>query len=156
MISNRFANRPLLLLALSSCIVLCACDPRGSTGTVTPNGGRGQDSQLRPEGEFEGESIDELRLRLDHLVEDQKRQVQAAAKDPSECEELCELSRAICDVKTKMCEIADERAGDAEYQNLCRRAKLRCQEASESCVRCVQHHQRASSTSSEPGTCGGD
>ena len=137
------------------CLALGACDTRGSAGSVTPGGSLGNDSELRPEGEFEGESIDELRLRLDHLVEDQKRQVQAAAKDASECEELCELSKAICEVKTKMCEIADERIGDDEYQNLCRRAKLRCQEASESCVRCVRHHQR-SDEATEPATCGDD
>ena len=142
-------------LALGACLVLGACDTRGSAGSVTPGGTLGNDSELRPEGEFEGESIDELRLRLDHLVEDQKRQVQAAANDAGECEDLCELSRAICEVKTKMCEIADERVGDAEYQNLCRRAKLRCQEASESCVRCVRHHQRSGeSETPEPAICG--
>lgn len=114
-----------------------ACDQGSSSGTVVP-GGQGSDSELAPEGEFEGESIDELKLRLDHLAE-QREQLVADIQDPSQCEELCELSRAICEVKDKMCEIADERVADDEYQNLCRVAKQRCDQASDSCVSCVQN-----------------
>lgn len=113
-----------------------ACDQGSSGSTVVP-GGQGGDSELRPEGEFEGESIDELALRLDRLTE-QREQLVADNPDPSQCEGLCELSRAICEVKDKMCEIADERVADDEYQNLCRVAKQRCEQASDSCVRCVQ------------------
>lgn len=141
------------LAALAS---LGACDPSSSGGSVTPTG-HGSDSELEPEGNFEGESIDELRLRLDHLSEEQQQQVRAASQDPAACEELCELSQAICEVKTKMCELADEHVGDDEYQDLCRDAKLRCRQASDSCVACVQHHQRAghSSATSSPASCEG-
>jgi hypothetical protein len=135
------------------------CDQRSGGGTVTPNSGHGSDSKLTPEGEFEGESIDELDIRLQHLVEQQEQQVTAANLDPGQCEELCELSRAICEVKTKMCEIADERVGDDEYQDLCRVAKQRCQRASESCVRCVEHHQRAGQSGGatpDPASCEGE
>jgi hypothetical protein len=128
---------------------LAACDPRGSAGTVTPTG-HGSDSQLEPEGSFEGESIDELQVRLDRLGEEQQKRLHAGNQDPAKCEELCELSRAICEVKTKMCELADERVGDDEYQNLCRAAKQRCRQASDSCVSCVQHHERASHSGATP------
>jgi hypothetical protein len=114
-----------------------ACDQGSSGSTVVP-GGQGNDSELQPEGEFEGESIDELALRLNRLTE-QREQLVADSQDAGQCEDLCELSRAICEVKDKMCEIADERVADDEYQNLCRVAKQRCEQASDSCVRCVQN-----------------
>ncbi|KIG17447.1 hypothetical protein DB30_03148 [Enhygromyxa salina] len=135
-----------------------ACDQRSGGGTITPTG-HGSDSKLTPEGEFEGESIDELDLRLRRLVEQSEQQVTSANLDTGKCEELCELSRAICEVKTKMCEIADERVGDDEYQDLCRVAKQRCQRASQSCVRCVEHHQRAARADDagpEPSSCEGE
>jgi hypothetical protein len=113
-----------------------ACDQGSGGSTVVPSG-QGGDSELAPEGEFEGESIDELVLRLNNLSE-QREQLVAGSQEPTQCEELCELSRAICEVKDKMCEIADERVADDEYQNLCRTAKQRCEQASSSCVRCVQ------------------
>lgn len=114
-----------------------ACDQGSSGSTVVP-GGQAGDSELAPDGGFEGESIDELALRLDRLTA-QREQLVADGQDPSQCEDLCDLSRAICEVKDKMCEIADERVADDEYQNLCRVAKQRCEQASDSCVRCVQH-----------------
>jgi hypothetical protein len=114
-----------------------ACDQGSSGSTVVP-GGQGGDSELQPVGEFEGESIDELELRLQRLTE-HREQLVDKGQDPSQCEDLCELSRAICEVKDKMCEIADERVADDEYQNLCRVAKQRCEQASDSCVRCVQN-----------------
>lgn len=127
-----------------------ACDERSSGGTVIPTD-EGVGTTIDPKGEFEGESIDELKIRLDRLVGQQEQLVAASSSDAGKCEELCELSRAICEVKTKMCDIADERVADDEYQNLCRQAKQRCQRASDSCIRCVQNHER-----SYQGTCEGE
>ena len=145
------------LLLLCSCLAASACDQRGSAGTVVPSG-HGSDSELTSGGEFEGDSIDELALRLQRLVERHELKLTAANDDGGQCEELCEISRAICEVKTKMCELADERVTDGQYQDLCRRAKQRCTKASDSCVRCVQHHQQSSgpeATVSDPADCGG-
>lgn len=139
---TRWFMTTFVVLALS-----LGCDERGGGGTVVPNGG-GSDSGLRPEGEPEGESMDELALRLDKLVGDQPSLLALSDDDPDKCEALCELSRAICEIKTKMCSIAEERVTDDEYQNLCRTAKQRCSEASDSCVRCVER--------SGAGTCEGD
>jgi hypothetical protein len=133
---NRFARQSALVCLLGVLAGALACDQGSGGGTVVP-GGLGSDSQLEPEGEFEGESIDELLLRLNNLTE-KREQLVDNSQDPTQCEELCELSRAICEVKDKMCEIADERVADDEYQNLCRDAKQRCEQASSSCVRCVQ------------------
>ncbi|PRQ06636.1 hypothetical protein [Enhygromyxa salina] len=156
------AHRPVHLFGamclVLSCMLAGACDQRSGGGTVAPTG-HGSDSNLTPEGEFEGESMGELDIRLQHLVEQQEQRVTAASLDARSCEDLCELSRAICEVKSKMCEIADERVGDDEYQDLCRVAKQRCQRAADSCVRCVEHHQRAGQSGGakpEPASCGGD
>ncbi|NVB40040.1 hypothetical protein G6O69_19500 [Pseudenhygromyxa sp. WMMC2535] len=153
--------RPLIGLSGLSIFALLglgiACDERGGASTVIPTGGGGGDSQLKPEGEFEGESIDELDLRLERLTEEHEARIAAGTNDPSECEALCELSQAICEVKTKMCEIADDRVSDSEYQMLCRKAKQRCEQASDSCVRCVEHNQDAASAGAEAGSsCAGE
>jgi hypothetical protein len=134
----------LLVLVLS-----LGCDgERGSGGTVVPDG-RGTDSGLRPEGDPEGESMAELNLRLDNLVAERANLGSAVTSDPNKCEELCELSRAICEVKTKMCTIADSQAADEDYQDLCRKAKQRCSDASDSCVRCVERSEGRNGASCE-------
>ncbi|MFV8749577.1 hypothetical protein ACNOYE_03375 [Nannocystaceae bacterium ST9] len=140
-------NRWLACLALAWAL---GCDERGGGGTVVPEGGGG-DSELRPEGDHEGETMAELEVRLDKLVARQTHMVAAGTDDPHQCEPLCELSRAICEIKTKMCSIAEERVTDPEYQNLCRKAKQRCSDASESCIQCVGRSGEAGE-----GTCEGE
>lgn len=134
----------LLALALALGLSGSACDARGGTHTISPTGPNGVDSGLAPQGGFEGESMAELAARLEKLVESQDAMVAAANQDTDKCEDTCELSRSICDVKTKMCRIADEQVTNDEFQNLCRKAKQRCGDASQSCIRCVEHHERAS------------
>lgn len=121
----------LTLVVLASGL---ACDERGGGATVVPEGGRGG-SQVEPEGDPEGESMAELELRLDKLGDERSRKLGAT---PDDCEALCELSRSICEIKTKMCTIAEQRPTDEDYQNLCRKAKQRCSEASDTCVGCVE------------------
>lgn len=148
---------PVLGVVLA-CVSL-GCDQRASEGvSVTPVDHTG-DSGLKPEGEFEGESINELELRLNRLATTQDQLVTAGTKDAGKCEELCQLSRDICEIKTKMCDIADKHVADDSYQNLCRQAKQRCQRASESCHRCVQHHERvkqSGDSATQPASCEGD
>jgi hypothetical protein len=139
---TRWLSLPLLVIVLAS-----GCEARGGGGTVVPNG-TGGDSELRPEGDPEGESMAELNLRLDQLVGERSS---LSAGDPNECEALCELSRAICEVKTKMCSIAESQVTDEEYQNLCRKAKKRCSDASESCARCVERSEGRSGAASCEG-----
>jgi hypothetical protein len=136
----------LVLLALT-----LGCDgERGGGGTVVPQGG-GTDSGLRPSGDPEGESMAELDLRLDKLTSERANLTSLGADDPSKCEALCELSRAICEIKTKMCSIAEDQATDNDYQDLCRKAKQRCSDASDSCTRCVERSEGRSG-----GSCEGD
>jgi hypothetical protein len=134
------------------CLLALGCDERSGGGTVIPTD-EGVGTQIDPKGEFEGESINELALRLNRLVDMQEQLIAASSSDAGKCEELCELARSICEVKTKMCELADERVSDSEYQNLCRQAKQRCQRASNGCVRCVQTHERSNANAA--GSCEG-
>jgi hypothetical protein len=129
-------------------LLALGCDgERGGGGTVVPHGG-GSDSGLRPEGDPEGESMAELDLRLDKLVGERTSLIKLG-DDPNKCEALCELSRAICEVKTKMCSIAEAQVTDEEYQNLCRKAKQRCSDASDSCVRCVERSENRNGSTCE-------
>ncbi len=143
--------RPSILLATIVLASGLGCDGERAGGASVVPGGSGNDSELRPYGDPEGESMGELELRLDKLVEKQTSLVAAGESDPSKCEALCELSRAICEIKTKMCSIAEDRTTDEDYQNLCRQAKQRCSAASDSCVRCVGR-----SESHGGGTCEGE
>jgi hypothetical protein len=139
-------------------VAAAACDEARSGGASVVPQGDGVGTAITPEGSFEGESINELKIRLDRLVGQQDRLTAASSTDAGKCEELCELSRAICEVKTKMCELADARVSDEEYQYLCREAKQRCQRASDSCIRCVKTHERAygSGFMGDSGSCAGD
>jgi hypothetical protein len=143
---TRWLTLHLVVLALT-----LGCPEQGGGGTVVPHGG-GTDSGLRPDGDPEGESMAELDLRLDKLVAE-RASLTSVTDDASKCEELCELSRAICEVKTKMCSIAESQVTDEDYQNLCRKAKQRCSDASDSCVRCVERNEGrgGASCEAEPG-----
>lgn len=137
----------LVLLALTLGFGLACDGERGGGGTVVPHGG-GTDSGLRPSGDPEGESMAELDLRLDELTSE-RASLTSLGDDPSKCEALCELSRAICEIKTKMCSIAEDQATDDGYQDLCRKAKQRCSDASDSCTRCVERSEGRSGGSCE-------
>jgi hypothetical protein len=153
-------RRPLGAWLIAACLSMAtlACDEARSGGASVVPHSDGVGTSLTPEGSFEGESIDELKIRLDRLVGQQDRLTAASSTDAGKCEELCELSRAICEVKTKMCELADAHVSDGEYQDLCRQAKQRCQRASDSCIRCVQTHERAygSGFPRDSGSCAGE
>lgn len=138
-------TRWLMLMVLA---LTLGCDgERGGGGSVVPHGG-GADSELRPNGDPEGESMAELDLRLDKLTAE-RASLTSAGNDPSKCEALCELSRAICEIKTKMCSIAEDQVTDEAYQDLCRKAKQRCSDASDSCVRCVERSEGRSGATCE-------
>lgn len=91
-----------------------------------------------PEGLAEGDSAAELDARKDKLVAQLKDVEQAADTDPQVCEDLCSLATSICGMTLKLCSIADDHAGNDDYQNLCREAKRDCREAQEDCVACAE------------------
>ena len=54
------------------------------------------------------------------------------------CEDLCDLMSSICNVKSKLCTLADEHPGEEGYQGLCREAQHECREAEDSCIECTE------------------
>lgn len=130
-------------LAVSGCV-------NASTGpaVVTPGSEPAPD---QPQGLADGDSADELDARKDKLVESMRELRAAASSDPKQCEDLCSLATSICGVSEKLCNIADDHAGNDHYQDLCREAKRECREAQADCVACVEGLAGDGAT----GTCGG-
>jgi hypothetical protein len=130
-------------LASSGCV-------NASTGpaVVTPGSEPAPD---QPEGLADGDSADELDARKDKLVQSMRDLRGAASSDPKQCEDLCSLATSICGVSEKLCNIADDHAGNDHYQDLCREAKRECREAQADCVACVEGLADDGAT----GTCGG-
>ena len=146
-------------LALAATVILTgtACDDRASDSSSVTPGGRGGDSHIESDGPFEGETMAELNARLDRLTTQRAELTKVKASEPAQCEELCQISKTICEVKKKMCEIAESRVTDDEYQNLCRKAKMRCGEANQTCISCVEQHEtKGAGLSTRPASCGGE
>jgi hypothetical protein len=116
------------LVLASALLAVSGCRRVSGPSTVAPETG---EERARPDaaGPHEGDSALELDARLKRLREDQTQQ------------DVCSLATSICGVKEKLCNIADEHPGDADYQELCRKAKQECQQAQEACVGCVERHQ---------------
>ena len=128
-----------LLMAM---LVAAACAPSAAQrSTVSP-----EREHARPGAEamgpHEGDSVGELRERLERLRVQQVELVPQAAQDTETCEALCSLSTSICSVQEKLCDLADQHAANEEYQSLCREARLECREAEKSCIACVEAHGR--------------
>jgi hypothetical protein len=120
-------------------VLLAACRPTASGGTVTPTGGGdAPDEGADPEGRDEGDNVGDLRARLQRLHVDHERLSSQQGGGFGQCEDLCDLATKICSVKESLCEIAEDHPGDDAYQGLCREAQHECREANESCVRCAE------------------
>ncbi len=120
----------------------CRSGPSGSGGgsTVPPGGGTTKPGP-DPQGQEGGDGMGEMTGRLQRLVGQERGLRATAAADAAVCEELCELSTAICSVQEKVCELADAHPSDDAYQSLCREARTECREAQESCVACGTANQ---------------
>ncbi|MEM6991111.1 MAG: hypothetical protein AAF721_11455 [Myxococcota bacterium] len=69
-----------------------------------------------------------------------------AKRDAETCEEMFALMHSICEVKEKLCGLADAHAGAPGYSNLCAEAREECVEAQTSCEVCTE----PSDTPAEP------
>ena len=130
-------RRTVFALAL---VLGCGPSAGGTGGTVTPAGGGGI-GDVPPNGTGEERSMGELQKKLELFRREKSEIMTASTRDPAVCEELCSLASDICEVKEKLCELADEHPGDDQYQNLCREAHNECREAQNSCVRCVESNR---------------
>lgn len=134
----------LTLLLVAPWGMGCVAQAGGSS--VVPGSTDPREDQ--PEGWAEGESAQELKLRKDRLYTEFRGVVGEPVATPDACEKVCSLATSICGVQEKLCNIADDHPGEAEYQNLCREAKKECRETQDACIACVENHAAS-------GSCGG-
>lgn len=116
------------------------CRPGMSAGegpTVSPGAGPPRD--VAGEGPDAGENLGTYKRQLEEY-RGALRANQASSLEPSfaVCEDLCSLMTSICQVKTKLCVLADDNPAEDEYQGLCREAQHECREAQDSCVACTE------------------
>ena len=116
------------------------CGPTAGTG-ATPDDANRPTVELPSEGQPDDNSMGGLRKKLEKFRAKKASIVSASVQDSAVCEELCKLASDICEVQEKLCDLAEDRPGDEQYQGLCREAKHECQEAQESCVRCVESNK---------------
>lgn len=111
--------------------------------TAGPVGPEGVEERSRPDavGPHEGDTVNELEARLRRLTGEQETLIPASSEDPAKCEDVCSLATSICGVKEKLCNLAEDHPGDADYQGLCREAKQECREAQDACVACVERNR---------------
>lgn len=133
-------RRSTTVLASALLWATASCGPSNTTGTVTPDRTTGP-VELSPKGQPDDNSMGGLRKRLEGFRAKKASIVSASTSDPAVCEELCKLASDICEVQVKLCDLADDRPDDEQYQGLCREAKNECHEAQESCVRCVESNK---------------
>jgi hypothetical protein len=129
----------LVACLLAAALGGAGCGPSASGGSTAVPGGSGAAREgAEPEGQQEGDSVDDLRARLERLTGAQHERVSHSDGSFGACEDLCSLASSICTVKEKLCDVADRHPGEEEYQGLCRKAELECSEAEDSCVACVE------------------
>ena len=138
------------LAIVGLCLGLMACGPTAGTGAGTVSPGGASDGELQGEGRQEGESADELELRLRRLVSEQEGLVVPASSEPDTCEDLCSLATSICGIKEKLCNLADRHPNDPSYTNLCREAKQECGDSQDACIQCVEHHAASDAGGATP------
>lgn len=132
----RTTTKLAAVLALFATVGIAGCAKSMAGPAVVSPGS--EPTADEPEGLAEGDSAAELDARKDKLVEQLKDVEQMADTDPQVCEDLCSLATSICGMTLKLCSIADDHAGNDDYQNLCREAKRDCREAQEDCVACAE------------------
>ncbi len=144
--------RPVLRGALLGLMVGCGPTTGTQTSTVAP--GQEQRPGPQPVGAHEGETSGELAARIGKLRVRQQSLLPMATDDPGVCEEVCSLATGICGAKEALCNLANERPQDDDYQRLCREAKAECRTAQDDCVKCVEGHTSGSSEERPPQTSG--
>lgn len=55
---------------------------------------------------------------------------------PARCEEICQVAAAVCDLETRICDLAASHPGEAAYEDLCVRARGDCVAAADACEAC--------------------
>lgn len=133
---------PTTLVALTITMALTACQTasRGGRGLglTVPYGG----SHGHPPGQGRDGVASFRALESKLAVYREERAVLAAAAtarlDVAQCEEMYALMHSICEVKERLCGLANKHARTPSYQSLCEEARVECVAAQTSCEACSQ------------------
>lgn len=136
-------------LGLLAALGGCQTSARGG-GTAVPGGNGAVSEGPDPQGPNESDNIGDLEARLERLRSEQAQVASSSDGSFGVCEDLCSLASKICTVKEKLCDVADRHPGEDEYQGLCRKAELECNEAEDSCVHCVEARESAAPEEATP------
>ena len=89
------------------------------------------------EGRHVAESFEVLEAKLADYRTERAQRLAVVTPDISDCEELYALMQGICEVKDKLCSIADDHKGMPHYGQLCEEARQECSDAQTSCEDCM-------------------
>lgn len=65
------------------------------------------------------------------------RRVKAAKGPPTPCERICGLAESTCDLRDKICRMAERHFGDIRYATSCQRAEDQCEAVRSRCDSCA-------------------
>lgn len=61
---------------------------------------------------------------------------EVATKDEDPCARICTIATTVCELRVRICALADEHAGETRYAAACKRASNDCTRATEACDDC--------------------
>ncbi|MBH25482.1 MAG: hypothetical protein CMH57_13745 [Myxococcales bacterium] len=94
------------------------------------------------EGDTFDEDEDEVREEVDGLVAELEQLLEHEAlqgpkgKAPRGCQEVCEVSEAICESSGRICDISEANPSDAYIHDRCRWSERECRDANSRCSVC--------------------
>ncbi len=108
---------------------------RGSaSGADATGGSRGLDR----DGKFAEEVAEDeesARATLEALLDELDASMMAGT--PPRCEQICTVADAICELGSRVCDLAQQHDGDERYATACLRAEQDCSEGELACQSCV-------------------
>lgn len=66
-----------------------------------------------------------------------RRAKSARSSPPTRCERLCSLAQTTCDLRDRICTMADRHFGDVRYATSCQRAEDQCEAVRSQCESCA-------------------
>lgn len=142
----------LRLVSKTSLLVIAAVGLSAGCSSVSHPTGYGHGGNgprmLDGEGRHVSESFEVLEAKLADFRHERAQRLALATPTIGDCEELYALMQGICEVKDKLCTLADGRKGMPHYGQLCEEARTECTDAQTSCEDCMG--QLPPDTSVEP------
>jgi len=109
--------------------------PAAATAASTEEGGFFEGDTY--DGPTDRDEIEELEADIRKQVSSQRSAVaDYDARAPRTCNDVCDLSEAICASSTKICKIADSHPSEPYFDSRCRWSRKECRTADSHCSQC--------------------